>query len=281
MTQGKIACYADAQDLWRTVKDKNKGKPIRQWLRMYEDRGVFTFRNEYRFDYGYELCKLYPSNHMVFLATKNEIVSTSNSLTMGIRRVFNLDLTRLKKGVYNLCYTTEGQYNYNKYSQDKWADWRKRLKAAHKLGSEYHVGLIFDLSAGTCLNPAVPYKDKPNPEKRREWLRVQRKFRQGMLTRIKVGALNKHIEQEKLIRSDPKTKAPWNRARAPIKGLENAVFTGTFSTEFLTDFIRATPMPQRDPILFLTRSNLVEHLRRVCTSNSLALRKSFGVFDDG
>jgi hypothetical protein len=147
----------------------------------------------------------------------------------------------------------------------------------HKEGQQYRQGIKFNLLTGECINPEPDMMQTIIPEKRAEWLRDLKRFKRGMKSRAKVGALQGFVDEAKRLRA--KSAGHWAfqrdnsidwKAPACAKMIVACMQADEYPPELLQAFVT-----DHLCVGFVT---LTEHIDEVCKQNSVQFRAAYGVF---
>jgi hypothetical protein len=137
---------------------------------------------------------------------------------------------------------------------------------------------------GLCLNPEPDESVEPVPEKRKLWLRQLRRFKFGLKSRAKVGALTMHIQEANILRAE-NNKLPWQkRKRLAIdweqdswrKKLVWCMKNEKYPPEILTAFVQSVENSWRHDNI--TQELVLETVDNMFTRHSEVLRREYGVF---
>lgn len=116
-------------------------------------------------------------------------------------------------------------------------------------------------------------------ERRREWLRALRRFKNGIQLRAKVGVIEALCQQVALQRRGiPHWDAPqWEHERW-VATLYYAIRDNVYPTDLLIGFVKTAEVtffnPNRQPSV----DGVLDVVDQVCRKNSRRLRQKFGVF---
>ena len=118
-----------------------------------------------------------------------------------------------------------------------------------------------------------------NQEKRREWLRSLRRFKQGVRLRARLGVVTIYCQQvaEQRKGSSQWSAPDWDNDKW-VTRLYTAIRDEEFSPELLTGFVESAEVTFLNPKRQPTSQDAVEAMNDVCTRLSKRLRQKFGVF---
>jgi hypothetical protein len=119
-----------------------------------------------------------------------------------------------------------------------------------------------------------------NVEKRREWLRSLRRFKQGVRLRSALGVMDTYCRQVALQRKgSTQWSAPdWDNDKW-VTRLYTSIKDGKFPPELLIGFAESAEVTFLNPKKQPTPKDALECMNEVCTRLSKRLRQKFGVFE--
>jgi len=140
-----------------------------------------------------------PKGIVTFVLTENDFLRYSNIIVVILNRIIGITAQRFSKGHYRL--------GIAKREVTSWGSWCIQLSKENS--HPYFKGMKFNISTGACLNPKQELVYKEVPERRKVWRHDLRQYKRGLLTRLKVGALDQHIKEcfEALVEDN---KLPWS-----------------------------------------------------------------------
>lgn len=257
-----LKSYEDVAMWFARAKNKTNGRPLNNFLRVTQDGSRnFVFNVAVYRDMP-PLGRLTPYN--VFEFTLDNPKWISNSLSMALHRVLPLMWERKAKDLWRVgCLT--GPYG----TAASYRDWRDNA-------CEYFPGIKFDLTDGKCLNPRTPLLERVVPEVRTQWLRDLRWYKRQVLLRVKLGVYDNLFNNPDL----------WYRyagqtGYGPLarEELMQAIIQDMKNREVNLDTIKKflyinVPIRRSGSVTFK------EEFRSYLASNSIPLRKLYGVFDE-
>lgn len=233
--------YQQVVDYLDRARSKAAGRPITRNIRVHKhpDGVLISFRDR-------QLCVVRPDDTVEFVMSEAAVAANGHSLVQQLYKVLPMQLTRKSRGVYEVW-----------SSGDRW---------------EYFKGITFKLNASpvhmVCLNPMLPLAKRVDPDKRLEWRRALRKFKQQVQLRAKLGVIDAIINQNSI-------KHP---PADPLPILYEAIRSGEVTTDFLRHMLNNAThyhMWFSSP----TSADVVRHIHSLCIyTYSIELRKKFGVF---
>lgn len=253
-----IKSYDDAVAVFATARSAAAGKPILSSWRMY--------RNS---DGSFDICCAWPKgrrNKSIFRINPDntfEVVTDMDtyhynapSITMSLHRIVPFQTRRMAKGMYHIAPVG-------------W-DW----SYVSKYGYEIYPGLKMNLLTQECRNPQTSIREV-DPEARLIWLRALRKFRKGVKVRIKMGA----IEAIKVPSGTYRTQ--W-ASEENIKFLADCIRNEEYPMQLLEAFaLEAMGYSNRWAYRNATFTEAVSAaFDDICKTQSIRLRREFGVFKD-
>jgi len=116
-------------------------------------------------------------------------------------------------------------------------------------------------------------------ERRREWLRALRRFKNGMQLRAKVGVIDVLCQQVAMERRGvPHWDAPqWGHERW-VDALHFAISNNVYPTDLLVGFVKTAEVTFFNPNRQPNAEGVLEAVNQVCRQQSRKLRERFGVF---
>jgi hypothetical protein len=118
-----------------------------------------------------------------------------------------------------------------------------------------------------------------NEEKRREWLRSLRRFKQGVRLRARLGVVTIYCQEVALRRKGLSSwSAPdWDHDKW-VTRLYTAIRDEEFPPELLTGFVESAEVTFLNLRKQPTSQDAIDAMNDVCTRLSKRLRQKFGVF---
>ncbi len=266
-----LRTYSDALSFFNRAKNKDKGKPLCTWARIFREGDTLDFYYGDKTN-GVKFAELTPDNIFTFVASPHDLrnlcaVTFSSSLYRAVPFMWQ----RVALGRYRIQHTS-----HIPYSKD-YMDWGyMRTKAIH-----YEKGLRFNMLTGECLNSPPEYTEQVNEVNRKEWLRSLRKFKYAMKVRGRIGAFDPIIQS---IKSDSNAMAhkgipDWSDPLW-LNALTESIKTGEINMEVMRGFVAHALFDRwyyhRGSI---KSENVLDTVNSVCTTFSFDLRKKFGVFN--
>lgn len=256
-----IKSYADAAAVFAKARKPERGKPLDSLFRLMREK------NE-RGDI-YHLCWGTPQKLMASIHPDNtaEIYMPKGipwyvfGRTLPTTIPFVATYSR-KKGVSAVIHTGV---------LSDFSSWPK--EDTH----EHYPGIRFNMETGECVSTKPPPLTV-NTDRRKEWLRDLRVFKKQFELRVKLGVIDGMVYKAGDYLPFPRwdLNVDWGGPDA-LGLLFNDIKNGAPSTELLKLFVRHVfSMPYITPDTATTK--LV--FNRVLTSQSINLRKMYGVFDE-
>jgi len=297
-----IGSYDQAASIFASCRSATKGKPINGSTRLFRGEdgkyvlGVYNWhsRTNNSLPEHTPLAIFHPNNTLEFVFPKDRFLSESNSLVIVLDRITPIGAMRVRTGVYKLAFMGNSyEFNQNLWEQfrnhrpeapQSWEEFhamkRQPWKNAMTTGALYKEGLTFDLDTGLHTGAEVDYRDNIIPEKRKEWLRMLRKFKRGVKVRIRIGALDSLL---KGIRDD----AGFNQHFAPrwnsteqLDMLESAIRNEEFPVKLLDGLVRSTIGYAYRLSNTIEPKQVMREFDNVMRQTSVSLRQRLGVFGE-
>lgn len=266
-----LRTYDDFNAHFNTARNKDKGKPLKSWGRLYKNRDTIEFyfgdRN------GLKYAELTPDNIFTFVASPHVIRNiAATSFASSLYRAIPIMWQRVGTGRYRVSHTSAIPIE----SERRYMAWTYMRSDA----PEYFEGIQFNMLTGKCINRQPDFNATVNTSKRKVWLSALRKFKYGIKSRVRIGAFDPLIQAEK---SKPRanqlcpdwTSPQWQDL------LFNSIKDNTFPMELLNGFAAHTVNDRwhyhRGNI---KATEIITAVDGVCNTLSIDLRKKFGVFDE-
>lgn len=120
---------------------------------------------------------------------------------------------------------------------------------------------------------------KIDNDKRKEWLRALRKFKQGIQVRSKLGVLTGYAQQ---VAAERKGLSRWNQPNWDdinwITLLSTSIRDDTYPPKLLIGFVQTAEVTFMNARKQPSLEKILAAVNKVCTKSSKHLRWSFGVF---
>jgi len=267
-----MSSYKDAELIFSKCRSAKDGRPLPGSWRLFKEKNTFTiclplgWRRERRF---IPVATITPNNTLTMLISKDNLVRNSNTIVKILDKLTPIICQRFGKGNYRIGKGKSG------------VTWPYLDK---ENSQQYYKGIKFDLMTGLCLNPKPDESVEPVPEKRKEWLRDLRRFKYGLKTRIKVGALTMHIQEANVVRT-ANNKLKWHERKRLAANWEQDTWrkklvwcmkNDKYPSELLMAFVQSVEesWQHRD----ITQEQVPETVEKIFTRHSEILRREYGVF---
>lgn len=258
-----IESYSDAVNFFATAKNKENGKPILSFARMYQQGDAYTI------NIGKLLiAKVLPDNTLEYHASVDEYRSVHPTISSALDRIINVKSLRVGKNRYRVGHV--------KWLGRVMTSWGRETHNWNKLrseGQEYFQGLKIDLMSGEVINPRADMSLTVNPDNRKTWLRALRSFKNGILVRKKLGVFDAMITEMQLANANR-----WeHRTSVNLNILVRNMKAGTFEDELMQLLVRhARGKIYRQ----LTGDDVANETYYMLKEMSIPLRREFEVFDN-
>ena len=282
-----IEDYAECERRFSTARHPEKGKPIRQWCRLYKNQDVYELRYvAWRGENVDVIAEFHPDGRIVLPSDSLTWQAMHASLSSALHGAIPIVTQRIGKARYRIGHTTFLDNNVEEqdplaggtnWSNDWWYSFKKN-------GTEYFAGMTFN-NDGVCINPQYSTTGEIDTKKRKTWLRLLRRFKRGLKARAKVGALQQHAKRiyDKHVELERKGQHRWQwqlpnfQSKKYYAMLKEAMQSNEFTPEFLEAFVEsATPNTYGNQIA--TDAHILRHVDTLMNDLSYQLRKDFGVF---
>jgi len=248
--------YEDFANDFKRCRNKEKGRPINNVYRLFQDGDAYTVKMEAWGSGPEVLFRVTPGNVMTFTMPTEHMLRHKQSLAMSMWRFFPIGVARFKTNVYRFGSVRGG--------------WRH----LHKSAPQYFEGIQFRLPSGECINARPDASLEIIPEMRKQWLRDTKRFKRGVRARIKVGALDAYVQQV----VEERAKDRWATRPVDLDVLVECIKTDTYPAELLLALVWETRPTWR--VLAITTEQVYAAFDGVFTRNSEDLRRRYGVFNE-
>ena len=276
-----IITYGWCKAHYANVRSPVMGKPmLSSSYRLFREGNDYVIKIGWRGTIWEPLCRITPNNTLVFEAPLDRMLHNNCSLSNILVKITGIHFTRWKKGMYRLGSEKEAatkSTSTSPWCPEKW-EW------LHSKAPLYFNGIKFNLDTGKCLNGKPDPTKKVIPEKRKEWLRDLKRYKRGLKTRAKVGALQTYIQaQNEWYASSPSWTERKNRR--PIWSGQNwceklvcCMREETYPPEILKAFTASVEMGWH--VNVLTDQHVLEIVDKIFTKHSEEFRREYGVFGE-
>jgi len=260
-----LLSYRDVATFCTTARDISKGKPLRNWGRFTEKENTYLLSV-----YNLPFVIFHPNNTLEFVITKTHSRRIGPTLATTCSKHLPFMWYRKSMGLYEIKLLS----NMPKPSELYWHTW-DRIKATPPI--EVFSGLIIDLTTGIALNPKASDTSTIVPQKRIEWLRALRKFKQAAKLRAKIGVFDVINKEVILERKSNNWEAPdWDTDIWQDKLYQN-ISNGTIDTDLIKAFVQSNNRWSIGAVKSIAVLNTIDN---ICKQYSRDLRRRFGVFSD-
>lgn len=272
----KLPNYATTKALFAKARNKEKGKPLTTFSRLYKDGEDYVVRlnNNWRNKKNTDVAHISSDDKITFDLPEDDMANNCYTLVGHMYRVIPVVMERKRKGIYCLAGTCsqaakEGGWTY-----------------VAKHGYEYFQGIQFDMVSGECLNPRPSMEDSLDKDKRTGWLRDLRRFKRGMKARAKVGAfesLNREVHAEignggnrYEFRSNLPQWTDDRIVRYVLECMKNETYPEDLLRLFVSRMLIEGYYSNPPPV-----ANALAYVDKMFNEHSLTFRKAYGVFGEG
>jgi hypothetical protein len=254
-----IKNYADAAAVFAKARKPERGKPLGLFRLMHEKNGYGDIYHLYWGAPQKLVAIIHPNNTAEIYETKGVVWYTLNRT---LPTIIPFKFSWVKRNWSVVAHT-------NYISAD--GSWNAEHTYKH------YPGIRFNMETGECVSTEPP-PPTINKDRRKEWLRDLRVFKKQFALRAKLGVIDGMVYKAGDYLPFPRwdLNVDWGGPDA-LGLLFNDIKNGAPSTELLKLFVRHVfSMPYITPDTATTE--LV--FNRVLTSQSINLRKMYGVFDE-
>ena len=259
----QIKSYADAVKYYSKCRNHLKGRPFRSWGRVFMETN-----GDVRFEvYDRTLCVISPDNVLTMKLTDKDVKSVAITLAQSLYLALPIMWQRVGTGRYRVEHVESIPFKRNP-DNDKvvWLAWQHMRKDA----PEYFEGIQFDLSTYKCINPRPDVLSTINTDKRKEWLRLSRKFKTKCKIMARMGLFDTNPQ--------PTTREQLQHritGEKIVEELSEAMRTEVISDDLRRYIGRSAQYSYGSGSLFDKTVAVIDNLLR---THSLSLRKQLGVF---
>jgi len=252
-----ISSYEAAQLHMEKARSKAKGRPMKSagW-RLHQDGDEYVVTV-----YGVQVGRFLPDNTFMFTIDEERAYGRTQTLSGTMHRNIPLNWVRVAHKTYRVQHTA-------KIDQPLYQYFSKPTNAP-----QVYDGLTFDLYTGKCLNYRPDAKHTVDPDRRKEWLAASRAWKRKLKVAARVGVFDGLIAEEKRNTTSWADRPRWNQ-EVWLDILYKAIKTGDCSTDLLRMFVASETRSWYTP----TSMEMYERIDEVVKSQSVELRKRFGVF---
>lgn len=262
-----IKNYNDAAALFAKARNKEKGKPLNSWARLFKSGDDYTICY-----LGKSLFRIRPDNMLVVDCEPDELRRCAATVVSALYRVIPFDIIRVGMGRYRL-----GHFMHIIPNTDTRKDWIDRDLL--KKQPELFAGLTFSMLTGDCINRQPDLLTTVNPAARKLWLSTLRQYKRGLKVRQKIGALDAFAAAATAQKQKNRYAKPdWSQDVWKDKLFEcirdqkypEDVLTGV-AQSVRVYYYQNTVRPQ----------DILTQFDTLCNQYSIDLRRRFGVFSNG
>lgn len=267
----ELRTYDDAARYFSKARQPDKGRPLKSWARLFKVGDNYVVRIE-----ATDVAVFTPDNKLTMVLGMDDLSCYAQTLSSSMHRAIPIAVLRVGKGRYRVQHTKAIDDIRNKGGSPASA-W-----AILRTSPELFTGMTFDLATGQALNARKDLKDCVIPDKRLEWVRKLRKFKQGIKVRAKLGVfdtLAKEVHAERMAAGGPSAwrRPDWSDALW-VDALYNAIKDEQFPMELMRGFVASASISWWRPTTPTTQDVLKES-ENILNNLSINLRTRFGVFD--
>lgn len=266
--------YKEVAEWYTKARNPDAGRPVQSWARM------FKVGDNYELRLGKTVVGVFsPDNKFTFKMTSQEARNASITLSQALGRAIPFLWYRKATGRYVIKPTPQYAEFQAKNPNNQTYGWQYFNEQE---GYELFDGLSFDLTTYEPINAKPSLKDtEVDSDKRKEWLRSLKSFKQAVKVRARMGVLESLIQQVDRERQGVSRydweQPDWN-AEVWQDTLYNALKNGDCSTELLKGFIKSVSRGYYQQSI--TVKEVIGEVDKVFTTYSLDLRRKFGVFKE-
>jgi len=282
----------------KKCRDNSFGRPVRKWCRTYlvgtdiEIRMTPPYWRHSEPD-KVPLCRIHPDNTITFIASVEEVLRNSQSLSFSLHRLIRFSLTRWKKGVYRIGgtevaarITNEAEVRgagYSTRQPHRIRGYRAGWQWLANEAPQYFQGIRFDMNTGECLNAIPDTVREVIPEMRTEWLRCLRRYKRGLKARAKIGALSGYAESTMTARAGRYMSMRFSVGYQIwdvefLHDLLECMKSETYPEHILTAFVKSAPSKWK--ATEITPVDIMDAVDKTFNTHSKALREQYGVFGE-
>jgi len=276
-----IKSYADAARIYSNVRFPENGKPLKRWCRMFKEGDDYVVKLVGWHGKSPEYFRVSPGDIVTFTLPVDEVRLYAHTIVNSTQRVIPVVLCRYKKGIYRLGSTQEFAIKTKEGVTPPYMWSGSGWKWLQREAPQYFNGMQFNIATGKCLNPQPDASTEVIPEQRKIWLRELKRYKRGLKTRIKVGALQGYVDKEVAERA----QQPPHRRKSVNANWSSDLWIGKLvscmqNEEYPAEILKRLVMSYewRWGQGAFTQEELMWHVDRIFTTNSERLRREYGVF---
>lgn len=266
----KIRVYLDCVKLMKSCRNKSKGKPLSSAFRLHDYAdGAYVISV-----HGKSVCRITPDDKLEFL--EGDYTGNAQTLSQSLLGITPVMWNRVGTGRWRVAHMAckamsdiRANRNdrgivdsrYDKISRDQ------HWEYLNKYAPEFFPGIAFSLVTGECLNRRPDFKHSINPEAKKLWLRKVKAFKRMIRVQTKLGVW------ETLILRGLSAEYP-----PQIDEVMRCMDTGIMSESLQREF--ASYIANKNRWGAGSRwENADGHIDNWFNNNSIAMRRSYGVFE--
>lgn len=257
MTIPRLKSYVDCMEKWKSVRSKEKGKPISSAIRMFKNPdGSFELKQWS----AYPLATIYPDNTIELKFTG----SPPNQMHETVPIYEN----RVSKGIYRVDHhinVPRGTYGYPDHIH------------MTKVAPEYFPGIKFNMITGECLNRRLDRSERLDHFMNKNWKRDLGKFRKNLMARAKLGAFDAIVAGY----SGNNRRALWvpkMKHDEFLKQFAVSMKGDDYPPEFIEEFVRMMVYRQRHNDNSSAADKAGRAFNSITSSNRTVLKQLYGVY---
>lgn len=255
MTIPRLKSYVDCMAKWKTVRSKEKGKPIGSSFRIFENaNGSFELKH-----WGYDVATIYPDNTI-------ELKFTGRPPAV-LHETVPIYEANVAKGHYRIDHAANverGKYGYPDHIH------------MTKVAPEYFPGIKFNMITGECLNRRLDRSERLDHFMNKNWKRDLGKFRKNLMARAKLGAFDAIVAEYGANRM-----SYYKQTMALdefLKAFAEAMKGDDYPADFIKEFVRISLYRNRYKNDVSIAQRVEYTLTSLVESNRIVLKQLYGVY---
>jgi len=225
--------------------------------RLYQDGNEYVVNVR-----GVQIGRFLPDNTFMFTLTGGKAYSIAQTLGVTMNRNLPFEWKRCAKSTYRVDHRRN-------IGVSPWEHFETPTNAP-----QVYDGLRFDLTTGMCLNYKPDLVQRINPDRRKEWLAACKAWKRKVKVAARVGAFDALIRAEAADRTPWTERVRWNTTQG-VDILYKAIKDNDCSVELMRMFVAGATAYSGGT----TSESVYAYIEKLIDTNSIALRKRFGVFE--
>lgn len=279
MNNAEINTYAEAKTHFAKCKNPARGKPLRSWalLKLDMSNGDYVVHMKNWNGGDAEVGRFHPDNTFEFTLDITQARNYSVTLSQALHGAIPFIWTRKAMGRYEVSSVKKAVRIFNENSSN--GIW----PIIKEVAIPFRKGLRFALDSNEAQNPQPEDINQAIPEKRKEWLRTLRTYKQALAVKARMGVVDSVMlevkaEREATSRYDPNNTA-WQRPDWFAESWNELLYTAVKNNDTSLKMIKLFVQSGYAHVYrAMTVKDFDDNVENVFRQQSISLRRRFGVF---